>query len=174
VTLLPFEKRTELIGTASIDSVSGSYDWAAPTALAAFSFFGLKLHLDSDPTTFQYSTYFSISGSAASSTLQPLQLSQPAYPKSARPPQPLCVTKPILVFSYFSPRCVTHPITLHNFVILSIYLSNFLLPGHQLQQWPQLRCQSRNRRRRCPRWHPSLGSHSIHILPVRQTGRHEE
>jgi hypothetical protein len=165
---------------ASIDSASGSYDWAVPsTGLAAFPVFGFKLQIDSHPTTFQISTYFSISGLGASSnpsasttvTARISQVSSSPSISSASPsPSSFQLLRP-------PPFCVTHPIILHNFVILSNYLSDFLfshLLGHQLQQWPQLRRQSRNWRRRRLRWHPSLGSHSIHILPVRQTGRPEE
>jgi hypothetical protein len=51
----------------SIESTTGSYAWNIPSTLQAFQVFGFKLSLDSDPTTFQYSTYFSITGLALSS-----------------------------------------------------------------------------------------------------------
>src|ERR1700734_925251 len=52
----------------SIESSTGSFAWQIPSTLKAFPYFGFKLSLDSDPSTFQYSTYFSITGLTASSS----------------------------------------------------------------------------------------------------------
>lgn len=51
-----------------IDSKTGSYSWSISTSLQYFPVYGIKLQLDSDTKTFQYSTYFSITGLSGSSS----------------------------------------------------------------------------------------------------------
>jgi len=46
----------------SIDSTDGKFDWKVPSTGVSFPAYGFKLQLDADPATFQYSTFFSISG----------------------------------------------------------------------------------------------------------------
>ncbi|KAL2016948.1 hypothetical protein VTK56DRAFT_2824 [Thermocarpiscus australiensis] len=47
---------------ASIDGESGSYSWNVDSSLGSLATYGLKLTLDSDPKTFQYSFPFKIVG----------------------------------------------------------------------------------------------------------------
>lgn len=63
------------IGLAGINSTIGSYDWQIPTTFYNYPEFALELELDSDSSIFQYSTYFYITGLAATSSNTVSQLS---------------------------------------------------------------------------------------------------
>lgn len=71
ITLLYGESQSTLqLGDAiatSIESSLGTYAWNIPASVAGYSTYGFKLSLDSDPSTFQYSFPFKITGSSSSS-----------------------------------------------------------------------------------------------------------
>jgi len=50
----------------SVDITAAAYSWAVDSSLGSLSTYGIKISLDSDPTTFQYSNPFAISGGQAS------------------------------------------------------------------------------------------------------------
>ncbi|KAK2610816.1 hypothetical protein N8I77_004217 [Diaporthe amygdali] len=51
-----------------IDNSAGSYTWSIPSSLGADATYGLKISLDSDPATFQYSFPFHIAASSGTSS----------------------------------------------------------------------------------------------------------
>jgi hypothetical protein len=53
---------------AGVDNSAGKYTWSVPTTTPSFATYGFSISLDSDPTIFQYSFPFHITGLSGSST----------------------------------------------------------------------------------------------------------
>ncbi|KAI9745134.1 MAG: hypothetical protein M1818_001412 [Claussenomyces sp. TS43310] len=71
----------------SIDSAAGQYDWDPVPSNLKHPLFGLKIQLDSDPSIFQYSNFFTFSssesGSYPSSTASPAALGNAVVPTAS-------------------------------------------------------------------------------------------